>query len=68
MELDARGFGQLALGAARQLRRDDLKAHNSKAAPDTVAPRALNGVDVEGGRIRMTLPPASWNTVRLGPG
>lgn len=58
---------KLKVAQARQLRHDDLQACNTAAAPDEVAPAALNGVVVEGDRIRMTLPPASWKTVRLAP-
>ena len=67
VDVSVRGFARLKVAQARQLRHDDLQACNTAAAPDEVAPAALNGVAVEGDRIRMTLPAASWNTVRLAP-
>jgi alpha-N-arabinofuranosidase len=67
VDVSVRGFAKLKVAQARQLRHDDLQASNTVAAPDEVAPAALNGVVVEGDRIRMTLPAASWNTVRLVP-
>jgi hypothetical protein len=36
-------------------------------ALNKVKPTPLAGVSVAGDRIRMTLPPASWNVVRLAP-
>jgi alpha-N-arabinofuranosidase len=61
--VDARGFGRLAVGPALELRHDDLKAANTKAAPDRVKPAALRGVTVDGGKLRMELSPASWNVM-----
>jgi alpha-L-arabinofuranosidase len=40
-------------------------ACNTQAAPDAVKPTPLGGATVDGERIRLTLAPASWNTVRL---
>ena len=59
------GFAKLKLGQARQLRHDDLHAFNSKSAPDKVASTALDGVAIDGERIRLTLAPASWNLINL---
>jgi alpha-N-arabinofuranosidase len=67
VEVAARGFPQLKVGAAHQLHHEDLSACNTKSAPDTVSPTALGGVAIEGQRIRMTLAPASWNTICLVP-
>jgi alpha-N-arabinofuranosidase len=63
--VEARGFGRLTLDAANELRDDDLQAVNSKSAPERIRPAALNRVAVDGGRIKLTLSPASWNVVRL---
>jgi alpha-N-arabinofuranosidase len=43
----------------------DLSACNTKSEPDKVAPTALEGIAIEGTRIRVTLAPASWNAIRL---
>jgi alpha-N-arabinofuranosidase len=63
--LDARGFGQLKVGEAMEMRHDDLRATNTKEAAERVKPAALKGVTVEGGHIRATLAPASWNVIHL---
>ena len=65
VSLDARGFGRLAVGEAMELRHDDLQATNTKDAAERVKPAALKGVTVEGGHIRATLEPASWNVIHL---
>ena len=61
--VEARGFGRLAVGPALELRHADLKAVNTKAAPDRVKPAALTGVGIDGGKLRMELSPASWNVI-----
>ncbi|HMR32130.1 MAG TPA: alpha-N-arabinofuranosidase [Geminicoccaceae bacterium] len=67
MPLDvlAKGFPGLSVERATVLRDNDLSAVNSRQAPERVRPATLAGVSVEGERIRATLPPASWNVVRL---
>jgi len=65
VEILVRGFGGIDVAEAHQLRNDDLMAVNTKDAPETVAPAALEGVEVWGDRIRARLAPASWNVIRL---
>lgn len=65
VELDARNFGPLTAEAAMTMHDDDLAAVNTKEAPDRVRPAPLSGVAVEAGRLRVSLPPASWNIVSL---
>ncbi|WP_406854957.1 alpha-N-arabinofuranosidase [Alsobacter sp. KACC 23698] len=65
VSIDARGFGRLVVDQALELRHDDLGAINDKNAPERVTPAALHGVVVDGGRIRATLKPASWNVIHL---
>jgi alpha-N-arabinofuranosidase len=65
VSLDARSFGRLAVGEALELRHDNLKATNTRDAAERVKPAPLKGVTVEGGHIRATLQPASWNVVHL---
>jgi alpha-N-arabinofuranosidase len=43
----------------------DLKAVNSKAQPDRIAPKPLAKVIANGERVEALLAPASWNVVRL---
>jgi len=65
LDVAARGFGPLSLVSAHQLRHEDLKAANTKQAPDRVAPARLAGVETTGERLRAELAPASWNVIRL---
>ena len=50
--------------AATTLRNDDLEAINTRDATP-VEPATLESVEVTDGGLRVTLPPASWNVVRL---
>ena len=68
VDLDARRFGRLTVGEATELRHDNLKATNTRDAAERVKPAALKGVTVDGGRIRATLKPASWNVIHLAAG
>jgi alpha-N-arabinofuranosidase len=65
--IDARGFSNLAVSQALELRNDDLKAVNSKAAPERIKPAPLKGVASDGHKLRVTLAPASWNIIRFQP-
>jgi alpha-N-arabinofuranosidase len=65
LDVMARSFEDLELVQAHQLRDDDLKAVNSKGAPERIKPSPLEGIEVAGSRVRATLPPASWNVIRL---
>lgn len=64
-ELDARNFGPLTEDAAMTMHDGDLEAANTKDAPDRIRPVPLTGVAVDAGKVRISLPPASWNTVSL---
>ena len=65
LEADLRAFGALQVAECSVLHHDDLKATNTKAQPENVAPQALSGGKAEDGRLTMTLPPASWNVIVL---
>ena len=65
LDVTARGLPGMELAEATTLRHADLKAVNTSVAPNCVAPVTLDGVKVEGDRITVTLPPASWNMIRL---
>jgi alpha-N-arabinofuranosidase len=60
------GFSGLAVEDALALCDPDLEAVNTEDQPDRIKPAPLDGVAVEGQRLRATLPPASWNLIRLG--
>jgi alpha-L-arabinofuranosidase len=61
--VDARGFGDLKVVEALELQHNDLKAENSKAAPDNVSPAKLKGAAAKGKLLTLELKPASWNVV-----
>ncbi|MBS0643224.1 MAG: alpha-N-arabinofuranosidase [Proteobacteria bacterium] len=61
----ARGFGDLTVAEATVLADGDLKAANTRDAPERIRPASLDGVRVDGDTLVLTLPPASWNVVRL---
>jgi len=60
------GFVTKSIRAARTLHHPNLNATNTRDAQDTVRPAALDGATVAGETLRATLPPASWNVIRLG--
>ncbi|MGE5150875.1 MAG: alpha-L-arabinofuranosidase C-terminal domain-containing protein, partial [Rhodospirillaceae bacterium] len=66
LSVTAAGFPKLAVKQALQLCDPDLKAVNSKAQPDRIAPKPLAKVKVAGDRVEAVLPPASWNVIQLG--
>jgi alpha-N-arabinofuranosidase len=65
VQVDMRGFDDLKVAVAEELRHDKLDAVNDKNAPDRVSPQRLDGISVADGAITMTLKPASWNVIRL---
>jgi alpha-L-arabinofuranosidase len=65
VNLEAGSFGPLAVSEALELRHDDLQATNTRDAPERVKPAPLQGVTIDGTRMRATLKPASWNVVHL---
>ena len=68
LEVTARGFSGLTVAQALALHDRDLDAANTRDEPERIEPAPLEGVALEGDRLRALLPPASWNVVRLGPG
>ena len=59
-----RGCGtDRTLVEATELHHGNLKAMNTREAPDTVAPRPLEDVVIDGEDVTMVLKPASWNVV-----
>jgi alpha-N-arabinofuranosidase len=65
LQVDARGFADLAVTAATTLHDADLKAANTRDTPDRIRPATLTGISAHGSRITATLPPASWSVNRL---
>ncbi len=67
LETTLRGFDPLTVAEWTVLRHDDLKAVNSREAPETVVPVRAEGATCTAGTLRAELPPASWNVLRLRP-
>jgi alpha-N-arabinofuranosidase len=67
LDVTARGFKPLTIAQALTLHDRDLDAANTKDEPERIRPTPLKDVVAEGDRLRATLPPASWNVVRLAP-
>jgi alpha-N-arabinofuranosidase len=65
LDVTAAGFGKVSMKQALQLCDPDLKAVNSKAEPDRIAPKPLTRVKAGGERVEVVLAPASWNVVQL---
>ena len=55
----------LSVERATTLNHADLAAANTRVAPERVTPAALTGVAIEDEQISTSLPPASWNVLRL---
>jgi alpha-L-arabinofuranosidase len=66
LKLDLRAFGKLTVKDHIVLHHDDLKAANTREAPETVVPQRAKGATGEGAPAAIPLQPASWNVIRLG--
>jgi alpha-N-arabinofuranosidase len=62
---DLRGFGELAIAESFELKHADLKAVNTRDRPDEVSPVKHGDCKVEGGELKATLKPLSWNVFAL---
>jgi alpha-L-arabinofuranosidase len=65
---DLRPLGPVGSVEHRVLADADRHAKNTLAQPDRVTPRTATGATIDDGRLRVELPPLSWNTIRLLPG
>jgi len=63
---DARDFPGFRVIEQIQMVHSDLKASNSVNQPNTVVPVKAGDAVLEGGVLKVNLPPASWNVIRLG--
>ncbi|HWI78223.1 MAG TPA: alpha-N-arabinofuranosidase [Ramlibacter sp.] len=68
LEISLPGYGTPMLVGAQQLWHPDLNAANTRDEPEKVAPQPLGGINVGPNRVQATLPPASWNVLRLQGG
>lgn len=65
LDVDLRGYPDLAEGEHVAICDDDPDAVNGPAQPDRVTPRRLDDVKVVDGRLQVALPALSWSMVRL---
>lgn len=65
VEIDVTGLAGLAPKTATTLRDADRAAVNTKGNPDRIKPAALSKMTGSGRAMRVTLPAASWNVVRV---
>jgi len=68
LEAEIAGFGRVNLVEHRVMCNGDLNAHNS-INEEKVKPAVQKGGSLEGGEggmhLKLDLPPASWNVIRL---
>src|SRR6476469_1378615 len=62
-DIDWQGAAPGQVAAAYQLAGSDPKAVNTFAQPNTIAPKQLDGLKIDGGRITLRLPPLSFTVV-----
>ena len=67
VDVDLRGLGDLGVAEHRVLADEDRLACNTAEYPGRVRPQQREGALVDGGRLTVTLPPVSWNVIRLLP-
>ncbi len=65
LSTELRGLGRLAVSESFELRHDDLKATNTRQAPDEVSPVAHPACGFADGALHATLKPLSWNVFAL---
>ena len=65
LELELRGLGELSVIEHVALTGDDPYVRNTKDAPNNVGPKTLSAARVMNRRLLATIPPLSWNMVRL---
>jgi len=59
------GFAGCRMSEHLVLDHPDPEAANTRQDPERVTPRHLQGTRVEGESLRSTLPPLSWNVIRI---
>lgn len=68
LDVELRGLGDARkVTLASELHHSDLKAVNSKSAPNAVSPRDRTDVSISNGTVRARLKPLSWNVIVTTP-
>jgi alpha-N-arabinofuranosidase len=65
LAVELSNFKDYSVGECITMHHADLNAVNTSENPDEVTPSALDGVSISAGEMSATLPPASWNVIRL---
>lgn len=65
LEVDLRSFGDCRVIEHLVLENDDLKAVNTAASPNRVAPHAGGNAKADGSKVNASLSRTSWNVIRL---
>jgi alpha-N-arabinofuranosidase len=65
LSVDLRGLGSLSIAESFELHHDDLKATNTREAPDEVAPAKHPACELRDDGLKATLKPLSWNVFAL---
>jgi len=66
LTVDLRAMPEVRRASGTVLTDADLYATNTAEQPDRVTPAANDTITLDGATLRVTLPPVSWNVVRLG--
>ncbi|SDG59015.1 alpha-N-arabinofuranosidase [Pelagibacterium luteolum] len=68
IDIDAtlEGFEGLKVIDHQVMTHNDLEASNTRSAPSEVAPRQGNGAELKDGKLSASLPPYSYQMIRLG--
>ncbi|HZP49847.1 alpha-N-arabinofuranosidase [Actinocrinis sp.] len=66
LRVELRGLEASAVLEHSVLTDADADAKNTLAEPERVTPQAAKGSEIVGGVLDATLPPLSWNVIRLG--
>jgi alpha-N-arabinofuranosidase len=67
LSADLRGFGSLAIAESFELKHNDLKATNTRQAPNEVSPVRHPACEVSDTGLKAALEPLSWNVFALKP-
>ena len=65
VELSLQGFGKATIIDHQVMKHDSLEAVNTAGNLDNVAPRKGTGAEIEDGMIKVSLPPYSYQMIRV---
>jgi alpha-N-arabinofuranosidase len=68
LELDLQGFGKARIADHQVMTNSDLEAVNTLSTPLAVAPKKGSGAEVKDAQLTASLPPYSYQMLRVGLG